>query len=124
MKTIEEKSREFAESLQGECLHAPWNKIKPILSASYREGANDALESQWISVEDELPRREVDVLVVYKDEAFDAYAWAIANYQRNEGWWYSADDDCTYSQGNIIAWMPIPECKFVTNKTVLASVMR
>lgn len=56
-------------------------------------GAEYALSHQWISVKDEMPRKYVDVFVLYK------YGSVGVAY---------VDATETFSQNDVAFWMPIP----------------
>ena len=60
---------------------------------TFMAGAEYALSHQWISVKDEMPRKYVDVFVLYK------YGSVGVAY---------VDATETFSQNDVAFWMPIP----------------
>lgn len=76
--------------------------------AAFMEGADFALSHQWVSVEEELPENDEDVLVALIHgimRPFMTVAWCS---EANNGTrqWYSIDDNLDLDL--IRFWMPIP----------------
>lgn len=79
---------------------------------AFSAGWDEALKSQWISVGDRFPPKDVEVLVIIDLEGLKF----VKNYR------YRGGDDWFYAGfANIIAWMPIPSFDDIleANKDVL-----
>lgn len=109
--TTEEKAKAYAENTLVRTIsrHAhPLDHLAPYFDSkdvqqAYLAGATEALASQWVSVEEELPEDMVNVLVHCSDadpELSDCIA-----YLKNMVWCFLDDFyiGCTVSH-----WMPIP----------------
>ena len=72
----------------------------------YLMGRRDAVASQWVSVKDELPKIDDDVLAIFSRSYTPAYKeMAVAYYDGED--WYTAD-------GSHICpthWLPIPQLR-------------
>lgn len=76
---------------------------------AYLDGWNEALRSQWISVEERLPELKQRVLVAYKLKAKISYCIMKriphdTTNPSNQKWHWSL----TNYKEDVIAWMPIP----------------
>ena len=97
--TLQEKIQKKAEG---------YGELAPI----FLEGAKFALDNQWISVEEDLPcnndeliychnnNRTVNVLVCYKGNVY-AIEYMFNSTKRGLGWEWSNSTPCY--------WMPIPK---------------
>ena len=85
------------------------------LAPAFLEGANFALENQWISVDEDLPCNHSDLVLTYNNISFstkrvlvmtDIHTLFLCEMKKddNRGWiWnYPTKDKITY-------WFPIPE---------------
>ena len=95
------------------------------LAPAFLEGANFALENQWISVDEDLPCNHSDLVLTYNNISFstkrvlvmtDIHTLFLCEMKKdnNRGWiWnYSTKD-------KIVYWMPIPEPpKIIENKII------
>lgn len=99
---IQEKIQKKAEG---------FGKLAPV----FLEGANFALENQWISVDEDLPCNHSDLVLTYNNISFstkrvlvmtDIHTLFLCEMKKdnNHGWiWnYSTKD-------KIVYWFPIPE---------------
>ena len=87
---------------------SPEELIKRAYRAGYLAGATETLASQWVSVEDRLPKRGEDVLIYTKKGQIKMSCWEGAkdiddNESRHRHWkWW----------GNlrpyVLCWMPLP----------------
>lgn len=105
MKTIEQRAEKFADAFVNAWKGQPTG-LRRLAKDSYKQGAEEALCSQWVSVKDGLPDEGVDVLVAYRNLITDHIYYSLA-WTGKDGRWYSADDDV--EPLGIVAWMPIPE---------------
>lgn len=106
--TTEEKARAYAEKAYYPAPEYGWYEsdheaMTDVFEQAYLTGATEALASQWVSVEEELPEDMVNVLVHCSDadpELSDCIA-----YLKNMVWCFLDDFyiGCTVSH-----WMPIP----------------
>ena len=76
------------------------------LMQAFEDGASEALQSQWRSVEQELPDESEEVVAAYKDRITQSIKYAVAWTDR-KGQWHSNDDDINVY--GVVAWFPIPE---------------
>lgn len=77
----------------------------------YLMGRRDAVASQWISVKDELPKIDDDVLAIFSRSYTPAYKeMAIAYYDGED--WYTSDG----SHIRPTHWLPIPQPPKSKNK--------
>lgn len=61
---------------------------------------------EWISVKDELPINDIDVLINYdawKEVDVLLIAWVENNV------WYTDNDGCMLIQDHVTHWTPLPE---------------
>lgn len=90
------------------------------MKSAYITGWEDALENQWIKVEDRLPKKDERVFVLFKyrgsimidtDSYFGENFYNL--YEMGKGWNHGGE--------KIIAWMPIPSFENIlqANKDVL-----
>lgn len=98
--TTEEKARAYAENLP--VTAATWGMRKSVIADAYLAGATEALASQWVSVEDRLPKPHEEVLT-YTIGAIDENTVA---YHGGEDWY-------TINGEHIRPhyWLPIPPLK-------------
>lgn len=72
------------------------------IEQAYQDGAQEALASQWVSVEDALPEDDEDVVLVY---AYDPYSGSpYFDLATLDGEWYSISGMAI----DVIKWMKIP----------------
>ncbi len=110
MKTIEQKAEEYAEVAFAKALKAPWPEAKQGFADAFIAGAKEALSSQWVNVDDEMPEPRHDVVVAYTDEWTNYFpCLAIGDYDNTEGKWYSNDDEVYRNRHIISHWLSIPE---------------
>lgn len=111
----EQKAKEYAESLTGLDYMGEVEAERAYLS-----GWDEALKSQWVKVEDRLPKKDERVFVLYKyrgsimidtDSYFGENFYNL--YGMGKGWDHGGE--------KIIAWMPIPSFESIlqANKDVL-----
>lgn len=101
--TIEEKAKRAWEDY---CYRADGSLYSTVFEDAYKQGATEALASQWVSVEDRLPEEKKNVLVHCSD-ADPEISDCIAYFK--DGVWCFMDEfyyDCTVSH-----WLPIPPMK-------------
>ena len=94
--TKDQQAQEYAEKkvlTLDKAVLRPFTDIKQ----AYSDGYTACEQSQWRSVEEELPSNDHDVV------ASDENGLHIASYFKGE--WYSCDDEFTR---NPQMWMPIP----------------
>ena len=82
------------------------DEFRAAMKAAYVAGADYALDAApcWISVEDELPKTETEVLMVSSGSTDILYGYR-SKIGKNR--WYCYNDDDFWH--NITHWMPIPE---------------
>lgn len=98
MKTIEEEAK---EAWADYCYRAGGSLYSTVFEDAYIQGATEALASQWVSVDEELPEVSADVLCL--DGITNEFC--VRYYDSEE--WYTLD-------GKLIAptaWMAIPPVK-------------
>lgn len=99
-KTKDQQAQEYAKQIQKDFIH---NRLVTEelafkdIEAAWLAGYTACEQSMWLSVEDELPSNDHDVV------ASDENGLHIASYFNGE--WYSCDDEFTR---NPQMWMPIP----------------
>ena len=98
--TTEEKARAYAENLPATA--AAWGMRKNVIADAYLAGATEALASQWVSVEDSLPKPYENVLT-YTIGAIDENAVA---YHDGEDWYTTNDEHIRPHY-----WLNIPPLK-------------
>ena len=64
------------------------------------------MEERWISVEDELPERGEDVLIITPQNLVHIAAYKYRNWQSKAPVFVSGIDG--YSWRNVTHWMPLP----------------
>lgn len=117
MEMKEQKAREYAKLRYGNNGEETSNEIAKVQACTvgYLEGWDEALKSQWISVEDRLPDIDISVLVLTSNRKVSM----AKRYQpkdcngRSVGivrWSGSSTFD-----NSIIAWMPIPSFDEIFN---------
>ena len=87
------------------------------LAPVFLEGAKFALENQWISVADDLPCNNSDVIhfgftnrVLVIDEHKNIFIAYMKKNGNNEWIWYSDEDN--FGLLHVVTyWMPIPKLK-------------
>lgn len=111
----EQKAKEYAESITGLDYMGEVEAERAYLS-----GWDEALKSQWIKVEDRLPKENEEVFVLYEHKGSiligtDTYF--------GEDFYKMCQISNTWNYGGekIIAWMPIPSFEEIlqANKDVL-----
>jgi hypothetical protein len=75
---------------------------KPGVWQVYVEGGEDTSDEQWISVEDELPGGDVNVLVSYKN---GINVMSLDEYHNR--WWYVGDENYI-NFNDVTHWMELP----------------
>lgn len=92
MSTKEQKAKEYAENILG------LDYIGEVeVEKAFETGWDEALKSQWVSVEESLPKLFEKVLVMFEYEGeiqIHDYTYMGGNF--------------VYGASKIIAWMPIP----------------
>lgn len=78
-----EKAKAYAENIP--VTVATWGMRKSVIADAYLAGATEALASQWVSVEDRLPKPYENVLT-YSVETIDENAVA---YLDREDWYHN-----------------------------------
>lgn len=110
----EQKAKRYAESIP------QFDERKKYCYEDFIAGWDEALKSQWVKVEDRLPKKDERVFVLYKyrgsimidtDSYFGENFYNL--YEIGKGWNHSGE--------KIIAWMPIPSFEEIlqANKDVL-----
>ena len=100
--TLQEKIQKKAEG---------FGKLAPV----FLEGAEFAIENQWISVDDDLPCNHNDLILTYNDKPFstkrvmvvtDIHTLFLCEMKKDDdrGWIWN----CT-TKDKITHWFPIPE---------------
>ncbi|MCM1225199.1 MAG: hypothetical protein NC548_63180 [Lachnospiraceae bacterium] len=102
MKTIEEKAWEYSDSRRKD---ADLTDVATAFHDGYIQGATEAPQSQWRSVEDGYPMHDDDVLVMYNERGSNRIAYGVASHCDDT--WFTNDDDII--RDNIFAWLPIPK---------------
>lgn len=103
--TTEEKAKVYAENLP--VTAATWGMRKRVIADAYLAGATEALASQWVSVEDRLPKRGEDVLIYTKKGQIKMSCWEGAkdiddeSRHRHWKWWGNL-------RPYVLCWMPLP----------------
>lgn len=100
--TTEEKAKAYAENIFGNPITPRGIAEKRAARNAYLAGATEALASQWVSVEDRLPKPYEEVLT-YTVGAIDTNAVA---YHDGEDW-YTTDGEHIRPH----YWLPIPPLK-------------
>ncbi len=118
--TIEEKAIAFAESYKLNGAVCTTKALLHIVEKSYLAGATEALASQWISVEDELPednresintgislilKEDFIVYSEYEDGSFDHFVVNRKKFEWSQWLWWDSEND--YAISNVLFWMPI-----------------
>lgn len=107
MITTDEKIEAAWQRSRGELEYDPNYPVKASSNYAdgYKAGAADALQSQWVSVEDALPENEEDVLALAITSKNQGVGLArCCKYSNGKGIWYSEDINADY----IRYWLPIP----------------
>lgn len=102
MKNIEEKIRKAADDFAEQECELGELDYNPLYKGFYH-GAKWALSHQWISVEDELPNHNHNVLVLCDSEVPEL-RYTTAAYLN--GIWIYPDE--WYYDVPVLMWMPIP----------------
>ena len=100
--TIQEKIKEKSEG---------FGQLAPV----FLEGAEFALNNQWISVDDDLPCNHNDLILTYNDKPFstkrvlvisDNHTLFLCEMKKdnNHGWIWNIS-----TKDKITHWMPIPK---------------
>lgn len=99
MKTIEQRATAYAAGLS----RTPG--YDPAIRLAYIKGAEDALKSQWRSVDDELPEDGEKCVIMDKDGRVRA-----AVYDAETKHWDMDMGNTTYryQAKTTLCWMPIP----------------
>ena len=109
MKNLEEKAIAYALNMS-EKFDGFFN-VRSLLDA-YFAGAIEALESQWRSVEDELPLVDDNVLVVYSDSFTNISVQSVAYWDGED--WYTIDG----THIRPTHWMSIPKLSNPESKKI------
>lgn len=110
MRKIEEKVEAAWQRSRGEDVYNPYYPVKASsnFADGYKAGAADALSHQWVSVEEELPENDEDVIVALENgpmQPFITIAWC-SKTDNSTRRWYSHNDNLDLDL--IRFWMPIP----------------
>lgn len=105
-KTKSQQAQEYAEKKTHELIltigKGPWPRTRELLAKAYLDGYTACEQSQWRSVEDELPEDDRLVLAHFSD-VDPELSYATAYYR--DGAWQTPDD--WYYDCKIDFWMPI-----------------
>ncbi|MCM1220087.1 MAG: hypothetical protein NC548_36910 [Lachnospiraceae bacterium] len=99
MKTINQKAREYAEDYNG-------SGFANEIVCAYHVGAEEALRSQWRTVEDELPKDGEKCVIMDKDGRVRA-----AVYDAKRELWRMSGGLFIYPIKTVYCWMSIPNCQ-------------
>lgn len=103
--TKDQQAQEYAEKKLKEIPHRIDAFFNPFdIAQAYLDGYTAAEQSQWRSVEEELPEEERLVLAAFKTDGYRTARMAI--YSHDYERWISFPGTCTLS--NVDFWMPIP----------------
>ena len=85
----------------------------------YERGWDDALKSQWIKVEERMPKENENVFVLYEYDGIILISTDV--YMGDNYYMRYADNIWSFGGEEIIAWMPIPSFDEIleNNKDVL-----
>ncbi len=97
--TIKEKAKRAWEDY---CYRADGSLYSTVFEDAYKQGATEALASQWVSVEERLPERHEEVLT-YRIGALNENAVAYHDGAN----WYTTDGEHIRPH----YWLPIPPLK-------------
>lgn len=100
MKSLKEKSKEYSANYRMSYNVTPNPENTYHMESAYITGATEALNSQWRSVEQELPEDGVYVLLS------DGFGRFMGYYDVADGRWYGSGIGVVV---NICYWMPVPE---------------
>ncbi len=107
MRKIEEKVEAAWQRSRGEDVYNPYYPVKASsnFADGYKAGAAEALSHQWVSVEEELPEDDEDVLALAITSKNQKVGLALC-FKDSNGTvkWVSDDINTDY----IRFWMPIP----------------
>jgi len=82
-------------------------QVEDIVAAAFLNGIDYAENHpRWISVEDELPERDEDVLILTPQNLVHIAAYKYRNWQTKVHVFASGIDG--YSWNNVTHWMPLP----------------
>lgn len=111
MKTIVEKSQEYAETAFAKALKAPWPEAKQAFADAYLAGATEVLARQWKDPKVELPEMLTRVLVCIKEPYGFPHVHICKRIYHdrtnpeNDKWHWTH----VVRDSDVVAWMPIPE---------------
>lgn len=97
-KYAEKKYRKKINSLRLK----PWCEVIPIAAEAYSDGYTAAEQSQWRSVEEELPSNDDNVLVYVPTTEFQFGGYEVAYFDGED--WYTTDGEHIRPS----YWKPIP----------------
>ncbi len=113
MKSLKEKSQEYAEEAFAKALKAPWPEAKQAFADAYLAGAADALSCQWRRPEDEKPKDGELVIVreYYRSAKNGRFVTHFKEFYYFEEYGFELEEKINRSLGyRITHWLPIPQC--------------
>lgn len=113
-KTREQKAKEYADSIP------QFDDRKRYYYEDFIAGWDEALKSQWVKVEDRLPKENEKVFVLYEYKG--SILIGTDTYFGEDFYkMYQISDTWNFGGEKIIAWMPIPSFDKILedNKDVL-----
>jgi hypothetical protein len=103
-KRIEEAAEQYSVSWRKNPDGSESKELFPVAAErSFKAGATFALQNQWISVDEALPKESGDYLVIVKQSSdSEAYFHEISTYNATDNIWFYV--------GKLIVthWAPIP----------------
>ena len=108
IKTAEEYAEARFPLLLDSISSKPWPDVKAFLAQAYKDGADFALANQWISVDDQLPEIDSDVLVFVPAYFAYTYRYEVARFD-GEDWYTTVGEHVRPSR-----WCPIPQIQLGT----------
>lgn len=85
----------------------------PLVKDAYQNGWHNALQNQWISVEEALPEKRQNVLVAILDTKSNTYFFGFDNIDDDNGEFLRDKNGFAIENDShkITHWMPIPSLK-------------
>lgn len=107
MKTIEEKAQAYTDSTDTRVFGCEETlDATELIQQGYIAGATEALSEQWRSVEDELPKTDDDVLVIYSRSYTPKYKEMAVAYWDGEDWYTNDGDHIRPTHWMVIHELP------------------
>lgn len=97
MRTIEDMAKAYADGVIS--CNPQHEESKGLIHTAYIAGAQDALEKQWRSAEEEVPEYNKDVLIKYQ------HGTTIGRYTEEKKWY---NGYISPIEGSVY-WMPFPD---------------